>query len=195
MVVIRLYQQALASNPVLTQCVATGALFGLGDVLAQQGVEKKGWSKHDWSRTARLSAFGLVLAGPSLTLWYRFLDRRVRLANPIANLLTRVALDQFAFSPVSMATFFAVNGVMEGLDMGEIREKLRNSYWTGLVSNWKVWPGIQLLNFYFVPVNHRTLVVNTVALGWNTYLSDLNNKATLQARANEQKQQHVVKTV
>jgi protein Mpv17 len=97
---------------------------------------------------------------------------------PLATLTARVALDQFAFSPVSVATFFTVNGIMEGLDGHQIHEKLKQTYWTALVANWKVWIGVQYLNFYFVPVHHRLLLVNTVALGWNTYMSDLNAKAT-----------------
>ncbi|KAI9175247.1 Protein required for ethanol metabolism [Blastocladiella emersonii ATCC 22665] len=172
--VVALYTRALAKYPITTQSGATAVLFAAGDLIAQQGVEGRGWAKHQWDRTARMSAFGFFLAGPALANWYRFLDRRVTIAHPVGNLAARVALDQFAFSPVSVATFFSVNSLMEGLSVDETRAKLRQNYWTALVNNWKVWIGVQLANFYFVPVNHRLLVVNTVALGWNAYMSTLN---------------------
>lgn len=31
----------------LAQCLTAGVLFGAGDVIAQQAIEKRGWTKHD----------------------------------------------------------------------------------------------------------------------------------------------------
>lgn len=44
-------------------------------------------------------------------------------------------------------------------------EKLKSTYTTALAKNWMVWPGVQLVNFKFVPLEHRVLVVNIVSLG------------------------------
>ena len=52
--------------------------------------------------------------------------------------------------------------VMEGTDPGE---KLRGTYWEALKKNWMVWPAVQAVNFRFVPLEHRVLVVNVVSLG------------------------------
>ena len=52
--------------------------------------------------------------------------------------------------------------VMEGTDPGE---KLRSTYWEALKKNWMVWPAVQAVNFRFVPLEHRVLVVNVVSLG------------------------------
>ncbi|KNE65450.1 hypothetical protein AMAG_11076 [Allomyces macrogynus ATCC 38327] len=180
--VVALYNRALAAYPILTQSAATAVLFAAGDVLAQQGVEGKGLAGHEWARTGRLALFGLVVAGPALSHWYRFLDRRIvlRNAHPLTTLSARVAMDQFVFSPVSVATFFTVNTLLEDgkLDMGKLKTKLSATYSTALVNNWKVWIPVQYANFWFVPVQHRLLVVNTVALGWNTYMSNLNAKGS-----------------
>ena len=56
--VLRWYQSKLAQRPLLTQAVTTAVLFGAGDGLAQQLVEKKGLNKHDPMRTARMVAYG-----------------------------------------------------------------------------------------------------------------------------------------
>ena len=54
---------------------------------------------------------------------------------------------------------------MEGTDP---KEKLSATYWEALKKNWMVWPAVQAVNFKFVPLEHRVLVVNVVSLGeWN----------------------------
>ena len=45
-----------------------------------------------------------------------------------------------------------------------------------LIANYKIWPAFQLINFNFVPANYRSLGTNIVSLGWNTYLSALNQQ-------------------
>ena len=46
-----------------------------------------------------------------------------------------------------------------------VGKKLRDNWLQGLKANWTVWPGVQLVNFRFVPLEHRLLVVNLVSLG------------------------------
>ena len=56
---------------------------------------------------------------------------------------------------------------MEGTDPGE---KVRGTYWEALKKNWMLWPAVQAVNFRFVPLEHRVLVVNVVSLGeWDLF--------------------------
>ncbi|ORX47981.1 hypothetical protein DM01DRAFT_265966, partial [Hesseltinella vesiculosa] len=41
-----------------------------------------------------------------------------------------------------------------------------------------LWPAVQLANFYFVPLQHRLLITNIVALGWNSYLLWVNQRSS-----------------
>lgn len=52
------YQAKLLKRPLLTQVVTTAILFGTGDVIAQQAVDKKGLEKHDLARTGRMVLYG-----------------------------------------------------------------------------------------------------------------------------------------
>ncbi|KAI4159952.1 MAG: hypothetical protein LQ342_006168 [Letrouitia transgressa] len=44
------------------------------------------------------------------------------------------------------------------------KDKLDSTYRTALTKNWMVWPWVQAANFTLVPLEHRVMVVNIVAL-------------------------------
>ena len=52
------YQARLAARPLFTQAITTSVLFAVGDITAQQLVEKKGIEKHDITRTGRMALYG-----------------------------------------------------------------------------------------------------------------------------------------
>lgn len=63
------YQAKLVKRPLLTQVVTTAILFGTGDVIAQQAVDKKGLEKHDLARTGRMVLYGGGESKLSLPSW------------------------------------------------------------------------------------------------------------------------------
>ncbi|RVX68544.1 Protein sym-1 [Exophiala mesophila] len=162
----------LAQRPLLTQAVTTAILFGAGDTLAQQAVEKKGFRNHEVARTGRMALYGGCVFGPAATKWYQFLQRKINLQSTNATILARVAADQTVFATVNLGVFLSSMAIMEGSDP---KQKLEKSYLPGLKANWMLWPAVQAINFKLVPLEHRVLVVNIVSLGWNCFLSYLNS--------------------
>lgn len=167
-------------------------LFGTGDALAQHAVEKRGFARHDFGRTSRMLLYGggtpspprsahsqltrPAVFGPAATLWFGFLQRRVVIpGRPNLEIVAKVLADQCVFASTNLALFLSSMAYMEGADPAE---RLATSYLPGLAKNWMVWPPVQLVNFKFVPLEMRVLVVNVVALGWNCYLSWLNSQGT-----------------
>jgi protein Mpv17 len=71
-----------------------------------------------------------------------------------------------------MALFLSSMAYLEGASP---KERLQKAYFPGMVKNCMVWPWVQAVNFKFVPLDLRVLVVNVVSLGWNCYLSFLNS--------------------
>jgi protein Mpv17 len=135
-------------------------------------------------------------------MWYRVLQR-VKLANNKATILSRVALDQIIFTPINLTLFLSTMAFLEGFPSKSIvaapkatddsklvskveteskgakkriEERLNSTFYTAFTKNLMVWPWVQLANFSVVPLEHRVLVVNVVALGWNCYMSYLNSK-------------------
>ncbi|KKY39229.1 putative mpv17 pmp22 family protein [Diaporthe ampelina] len=169
---LRWYQAKLAKRPLLTQVVTTAILFGTGDVIAQQAVDKKGLEKHDLARTGRMVLYGGAVFGPAATTWYKFLAKNVNLKSPNGTILARVALDQGVFAPVFIGVFLSSMATLEG---NPVKEKLDKNYKTALTSNYMLWPFVQAVNFKVVPLEHRVLFVNVISIGWNCYLSYLNS--------------------
>ncbi|KAJ5621871.1 hypothetical protein N7528_005103 [Penicillium herquei] len=169
---LRWYQAKLAKRPILTASLSSGILFGSGDVLAQQAVDRKGLEKHDFARTGRMALYGGAVFGPVATGWYRILQRHVVMKSTISTAAARVAADQIVFAPTQLTVFLSAMSIMEGTDP---IEKLRHSFVPSYKANLLVWPFVQAVNFTFVPLELRVLVVNLVSLGWNCFLSLLNS--------------------
>ncbi|KAI9810182.1 MAG: Protein required for ethanol metabolism [Pycnora praestabilis] len=142
--------------------------------MAQQAVEKVGWENHKFGRTGRMALYGGAVFGPAATTWFNFLQRRVVLQNKNLEILAKVGVDQAVFASTNLFVFLSSMAIMEGTDP---KEKLDASYWGALKMNWLVWPWVQAVNFRFVPLEMRVMVVNVVALGWNCYLSYINSQA------------------
>ncbi|KAL0935040.1 integral membrane mpv17 pmp22 [Colletotrichum truncatum] len=166
------YQARLAARPLLTQSITTAILFATGDLTAQQLVEKRGFEKHEWARTARMALYGGAVFGPAATTWFKFLQHNVVLRNKNLEILARVGADQGVFAPVMIGVFLSSMAVLEG---SSPQDKLEKNYTTALTSNYMLWPFVQMVNFKLVPLHHRVLFVNVISIGWNSYLSYLNS--------------------
>lgn len=136
-----------------------------------------------WRCTEEVSSVGFqkvnILAnryeaifGPAATQWYKLLTK-INVGGKVPTIAARVLADQSIFATCNVAVFLSSMAYLEGADP---KERLRSKYVEVLKTNWMVWPGVQALNFAFVPLHHRVLVVNFVSLGWNCYLSWANGQ-------------------
>lgn len=166
----RVYLRALEKRPFVTQVSSTAILMASGDVIAQFAVEKKGIQNYEPSRTVRFFGFGIFVGGPILRTWYIILDKVYKGTGTLVA-AKKLATDQLCFAPAFLTVFVSVMGLLRGDSQGEIKDKLKRDFKPILITNYKIWPLVQAINFYFVPLQHRIIVVNFVALGWNTYLA------------------------
>lgn len=104
----------------------------------------------------------LAVFGPVATKWFGILQRHVVLNGTAATTLARVAADQVVFAPVQLTCFLTSMAIMEGSDPVQ---KWRNAFVPSYKANLAVWPFVQAVNFTFVPLELRVLVVNVVSLG------------------------------
>lgn len=187
--VFQTYKRLLQQYPIASQCVQCGVLMGSGDLIAQTVVERKKFHNINFQRTAEFACVGLfivvrllilcsllykriinVFQGPSLTVWYRILDKRIGNKGTTVT-IKKVALDQLLFAPVLNAVLLPTLALFRTGNVEKAKDALKRDYRDVLLANYKLWPLVQLCNFYFTPLQYQVLVVQMVALLWNTYLS------------------------
>ena len=202
---IRFYKSSLEKHPRKTNAIMTGTIFGVGDILAQllfsrddsdtpiqpqssdpfstttttlDTTDESASLGYNMARTLRAVVYGSLIFAPIGDKWMKFLESKIRFVNSkpqSSNNLLRVAVDQLCFAPLSLPFYFGCMTLLE-LQPPEVAGlKIREQWWSTLLTNWSVWPAIQMVNFSFVPVQHRLLVINVAAMFWNAFLSHKNS--------------------
>lgn len=69
---------------------------------------------------------------------------------------------------------------MEGRGRDEVVERTKLSAVKAWTDGLTIWPLVSMVNFWMVPLEFRALVGGVVSLGWNTWLSYLNSKGTIE---------------
>ena len=54
--------------------------------------------------------------------------------------------------------------------MQDVKQKLRNDFWSAYLAELAFWPAFQAVNFWKVPVRHQLLAVNLACLVDATFL-------------------------
>ena len=109
-----------------------------------------------------MTEFVAAVFGPVATKWFQFLQNRIHLGTPGKTLVARVATDQLVCAPTMIGVFLSSMSLMEG---GDPKEKLKKTYWEALRTNWTIWPALQTVNLYLVPLQYRVLTVNIFNIG------------------------------
>ncbi|KAG6921570.1 MPV17, mitochondrial inner membrane protein, partial [Chelydra serpentina] len=120
----RSYQRLLAQHPWKVQILTAGSLVGVGDVIAQQVVERRGLGGHSGRRTLKMMAIGFCFVGPVVGGWYQLLDRLIP-GNTRMVALKKMVLDQVGFAPCFLGCFLAITGALNGLSAEESWAKIR----------------------------------------------------------------------
>jgi len=180
----RVYQYSFHAHPNITLALTGGCLNSLGDMVAQitekMAAKKDEYRPYDLVRTLRFFTFGLIIS-PFLGRWNRLLETRFPLRTipgsqriSLKALSKRVFCDQIIMAPIGLGIFFGLMGAMELKNARQIKEKFDDLYKATVLTNWKVWPIAQLINFRYMPLAYRVPFQSGCGVFWTLYLSHIN---------------------
>ncbi|KAG6832227.1 hypothetical protein H0H92_004192 [Tricholoma furcatifolium] len=173
----RAYQHSFDTHPNITLALTGAGLNSLGDIVAQL-IEKTiattegNHRPYDIPRTLRFFVFGFTIS-PFLGRWNSALEMCFPLrASSGSSKVSLKALSQRA--PIGVGAFLGSMALMERQNFEQIKEKFNELYEPTVLTNWKVWPIAQLINFRYMPLAYRIPFQSGCGVFWTLYLSLIN---------------------
>lgn len=114
------------------------------------------------------------------------------------SLVTKVTVNQIVFTPTFNSYFFGMQALLSGDSLEEAWERIKRTVPTSFVNSCKLWPAVTAFNFTYIQPQYRALFAGqslrgnlstyadiytgVVAVGWQSYLSWLNQRAAKEER-------------
>lgn len=89
-------------------------------------------------------------------------------------------VNQLLFTPVFNSYFFGMQTFLAGASFDEIVQRIKHTVPTSWINSCKVWPVVTAFSFTYIPIQYRSIFGGVIAIGWQTYLSLLNQRAAAQ---------------
>ena len=103
-------------------------------------------------------------------------------------------MNQALFTPLFNSYFFGMQSLLSGASFSEIVERIKNTVPTSWINSCKVWPVVTAFSFTYIPIQYRSIFGGVIAIGWQTYLSLLNQRAAAKEEVeHEAEHNHVQK--
>lgn len=166
---LRNYRRLLHEKPFFTNVLTASAFMTTGDLTSQCLLQKR--DDIDLKQTARFAIAGLIFVGPAVRGCLVMIDKIFGPTKSLTILGKKLILDQGVCAPCFLAGNITTLTLLKSQSMEEVRKELDRSYLNLLKMNYKFWPFVQVINFYFIPLTYRVIFGSSAALIWNTIFS------------------------
>ncbi|KAK8407300.1 hypothetical protein O3P69_002095 [Scylla paramamosain] len=166
--------KAIANRYPVTRGIATYSLLLPASNITQQLLDPHR-KKYDPYETLHFGVFGACILAPSLYCWVCMANVIVRVET-LKGAVLKAIIEQFTWAPFAYAQFYVCINLMEGKSweecINQCRSKIPQTWKTGIC----IWPLIQTVNFWIIPMKHRVSFVAFFSYLWNTFLSYMHHK-------------------
>lgn len=162
------YQDQLKGHPMRTKALTACTLAGLSDLIAQN-ITRAPLNRR---RSLAVALYGLLWSGPAGHCWQNLVQQLFKGKNDSNAIALKVMLDNLIFSPVMNLFFMTyMAAVVEGQSWSTSRSCIQVAFPAVQAQAWKLWPIVSFINYTYVPLRLRVLLINIVALFWSTFLN------------------------
>lgn len=95
-----------------------------------------------------------------------FLHRRFNFTSNAASLATKVLVQQAIYTPIFNTYFFTMQSFLSGASVEQTLMRLQIALPTSIVNGWKVWSGVAIVSFMYIPPQFRSVFSGCVAVAW-----------------------------
>ena len=130
-----------------------------------------------------------------------YLNRHFNYPSFLLSLATKIVVNQIVFTPIFNSYFFSMQSLLSGATFLEAWQRVKNTLPTSFYNSCKLWPAVTAFSFTYISPQYRFLfageifqrfapfdgdresggcaddVIGGVAVGWQSYLSWLNQRA------------------
>ena len=111
-----------------------------------------------------------------------YLNRSFNYPSGMLSLATKVTVNQIVFTPVFNSYFFGMQSLLSGDKVLEAWERIKRTVPTSFINSCKLWPAVTAFSFTYIQPQYRALFAGVIAVGWQSYLSWLNQRAANEER-------------
>ena len=111
-----------------------------------------------------------------------YLNRSFNYSSRMLSLAMKVTVNQIVFTPVFNSYFFGMQSLLSGDTFLEAWERIKRTVPTSFVNSCKLWPAVTAFSFTYIQPQYRALFAGVIAVGWQSYLSWLNQRAANEER-------------
>eukprot|EP01080_Neovahlkampfia_damariscottae_P001987 gene1987-1495_t len=179
--ILEKYAYCMEKYPKTTMSLTASTTAVFGDVGAQYFEKRNTEKKYSALRTLKMSAYGTIFSGIVLYNWYKFLDKIFKQKN-VKTVLLKTFVNQLTVAPYMNASLFFYVNFLAYYDQGfskvlkETEKKIKKDLLPIFINSCKIWPAVNFVNFYFVPLNYRILFINFIGACWSIYVTFISYK-------------------
>mmetsp|Transcript_19989 Transcript_19989/g.43070 ORF Transcript_19989/g.43070 Transcript_19989/m.43070 type:complete len:289 (+) Transcript_19989:292-1158(+) len=122
-----------------------------------------------------MGVLGALLHAPWITLWFSVLEGIFPNRTPV-DITAKIALDQAVGCPIYYVLLSMATGLAEGHGFRGTAKRIKADMWRAVRLSWMAWPILHCINFAFVPLQRRKLLIQAGGLMWAIFLCKLTAK-------------------
>jgi len=159
---VKNYNNLLIKYPLRTKCITSSIIMCSADVTVQ--TQKKSLQDVNFLNSLK---YGIICGGlqkaPFMHFFYNISDKW--------RLWKQLLFCSLIIDPINYSCAMMCNSVIYGGNIKNGLSVIQKNFWSVYVTGLQIWPGIQFITFYYIPLHWRVIYFNSMSYIWNVWLT------------------------